>query len=141
MGAIFSAAGPILGGIEANNAAQFNAKVATQNAIVSNEQSADEAALQQRRAYQALGAERAAYGASGVTTEGSPLAVLASSASAAELDRQTVLYKGRLKAQGLLAEASADRVQGQSALIGGVFSGIAAGVDSASKTLMATGGA
>ncbi len=47
-----------------------------------------------------MGAMRAAYGASGVRAEGSPLDVLAMSATNAKRDHNAILFKGELKALG-----------------------------------------
>jgi hypothetical protein len=51
--------------------------------------------------------------------EGSPLAVLADSARAAELDRQTILYNGRVQAQGYTDQAKLDRYTGNAAQTSG----------------------
>lgn len=54
----------------------------------------------ERQSRMVIGSIRAAYGASGVTVEGSPLDVLQMSITDAERDRQQVLYRGELKALG-----------------------------------------
>lgn len=121
MGGFFKAGGDLLAGWEKSQADKFNADVAARNAQMASQQASDEATMQQMSAAQSLGAARAAYGASGVTMEGSPTAVLAHSASMAELDKQSLIYKGRLRSQGLNAEAAADRQAATAALVGGVF--------------------
>src|SRR5262249_6097014 len=68
----------------------------------------------------------AAYGASGVTAEGSPLDVLASSAYKAEMDRQTILYDGRIKAMGYEDQAALDRAKAGNEMMSGI--GDAAGI-------------
>lgn len=95
-------------GNAASDAAKYNKEVADQNAIAATQQAQQDAQLQSARDKQLLGAQAAAYGASGVTSEGSPLDVLGSTASNAELSRQTLLYRGRLKAAGYNDESQLD---------------------------------
>jgi hypothetical protein len=114
-GAAVSAIGQIQQGKAAKQAGEYNALTAERNALVARQQASAEATAQQREASQRLGAIRAAYGASGVTVEGSPLDVLSDSASLAELDRQTIEYKGSLRALGYEDTAALDRAQGKSA--------------------------
>jgi hypothetical protein len=56
-----------------------------------------------------LGDMRAEYGASGVTTDGSPLEVMKQSARNAELDALTVRHAGALKAWGYINQAKMDQ--------------------------------
>lgn len=91
------------------NAARYNAAIADRNAQIATDQANQDAQQQQRVARQRIGAIRAGYGASGVDVAGSPLDVLADSASQAELDRQTILYKGKLRALGYSDSATLDR--------------------------------
>jgi hypothetical protein len=81
-------------------AQEFNAAIAGRNAGLAREAAAHDASIQERQARMQLGSIRAAYGASGVRAEGSPLDVLEMSARHAEQDRQQILYKGELKALG-----------------------------------------
>lgn len=128
-----SAAGAVYGGIQASNADNYNAEIATQNASSATAQ-ANLAADQQSRAAMLLsGSTKAAYGAAGVTNEGSPIDVLASSANKAELDRQTILYKGALQAQGYNDEASLDQAKAGNAVTSGILSGIGTAAGGASK--------
>jgi hypothetical protein len=55
---------------------------------------------QQRQAFQTIGAMRAGYGNAGDTSAGSPLDAHSSSATAAELDRQDIIYNGQMRAMG-----------------------------------------
>lgn len=90
------------------DADRFNAAVAKRNADAARSQGAQDAAAKEREGIKQIGAARAAYGAAGVTSEGSPLDVLASTASNIELDRQTILYKANLRAMGYEDEATLD---------------------------------
>lgn len=115
VGTAVSAIGAVRQGQAASAAADYNAQVARQNAVVASQQAAQQAALQQRQARQRIGAARAAYGAAGVRVEGSPLDVLESSAANAELDRQTILYRGQLRALGYNDTAALNEAQGANA--------------------------
>ncbi len=99
----------------ASSQANYNAQIADRNAGLAREQAARDAEAQQRHATQVLGAARAGFGASGVTSEGSPLDVLMNSASNAELDRQNILYKGELRAIGYSDTAALERSRAKAA--------------------------
>ncbi len=99
----------------ASSQANYNAQVADRNAGVARDQAARDAEAQGRRARQVLGAARAGFGASGVTSEGSPLDVLMNSASNAEMDRQNILYKGELRAIGYSDTAALERSRAKAA--------------------------
>ena len=102
-------------GEAAEQAGQFNAAVATRNSQVAVDQSNMDAERQRRETAQRQGVIRAGYGASGITVEGSPLDILESSAALGELDRQTILYKGKLRAQGYTDTATLDVMGGENA--------------------------
>lgn len=108
VGTGISALSAIRQGEATSNAAEYNAALAQRNSVIATQQAGAAASQQQRDARARIGAARAAYGASGVTSEGSPLDVLEASATAAEGDRQAILYRGRLKALGYTDEAMLD---------------------------------
>lgn len=64
---------------------------------------------------------RAAYGASGVSLEGSPLDVLENSAAEAELDALTIRYKGKVGAMGSESEAATQRARASNAKTEGYY--------------------
>lgn len=99
-------------------AAEYNAAVANNNAIAARQQAEAEASRQQRLSAKAIGDMRAAYGASGVTREGTALDVLEESTINAELDRLNILYGGEVKASGYSSTAALERSRASSA--GGV---------------------
>lgn len=117
-----SAVGAIASGQAQANASKYQANVAMQNANAAQQQAQQAAMLQQQKTQKMLGATTAAYGASGVTSEGSPLDVLASSASNAELDRQTILYQGHVRAAGYTSDAQLDNMAASSATTNSYFS-------------------
>lgn len=95
-----SAIGSIQQGNATASAARYNEAIEYRNATISRQQARAEADQKRKESLKQLGAARAGYAASGVTMDGSPLDVLASSASEAELDRQNILYRGELAALG-----------------------------------------
>lgn len=116
---VASTAVSAIGAISQGNAAaasnRYNAQVAEQNSVAAQQQAAASAAIQQEQSRKAIGASVAAYGASGFTTEGTPLDILANSASSAERDRQNILYKGQLQAAGYQSQAELDRASASNA--------------------------
>jgi parvulin-like peptidyl-prolyl isomerase len=118
-GLAMNAVGAISQGMAASKAADYNAAINARNAQIAQQQAQADAEAQQRQAYQRMGAIRAAYGASGVTPEGSPLDILANSASQAELDRQNILYKGKLRAIGYTDQSNLDAMQSDAAMTSG----------------------
>lgn len=112
---VMSAASALSSGQSQSSAAQYNAAVARNNAIVAQQNAqiaADQAAADARRqrdqAIKEKGKMRAAYGASGVTVEGSPLDVLEESALNAELDALITEYNGGLRARAYQNQAVAE---------------------------------
>lgn len=95
-------------GAAESSAAHYNAAVAKRNAQIAIQQGNVDAENQRRKAVLTIGSARALYGASGVTSEGSPIDVLASSAASAELDNQTIKYRARLRALGYQDQANLD---------------------------------
>lgn len=114
-----SAVGAITGAISQSRAAKFNAQLAERNAVIAGQQTQAELAMQRRHAAKAIGGMRAAYGASGVAMEGSPLDVLEDSVAQAELERQNIGYQGVLRAQGYQVDASLSRAGARNAAAGG----------------------
>lgn len=93
----------------ANSAAdRFNAGVADQNAQIAAEQGRQQLAQQQTDAYRKLGAIKAGFGASGVTTDGSPLDVLADSYTQAENDANTIVFNSKIRQAGFQNTAALD---------------------------------
>lgn len=119
--AFFGAAGALSGGSSARREARRNAAVMRRNAAIARDQAAAEMLRQQVFARKVRGAMRAAYGAAGVTVEGSPLDVLEESAATAELDRLTIKYRGELRAIGYQDIAAASDRQGDDAFTAGIL--------------------
>lgn len=115
-GAGISALGAISQANAAQAASSYNAQLRESDAAVALDQAGRDVVQVRRAGMRAQGSVLASYGASGVATdEGSPLDVLAMSASEAKLDEETVLYKGRLKASGYEGAARLERFSGKTA--------------------------
>lgn len=115
-GSAISAMGAISQANAQQAASSYNATIKEREAGLATEQATQDVQQVRWAAKRAEGSLLAGYGASGVTTDtGSPLDVLANSASQAKLDEETVLFKGKLKAMGLNAGAELDRTAGKTA--------------------------
>lgn len=130
------AVGAVQQGNAAKAAADYNAKVAQNNAVIArqnadlarSEADAEEQTVRRRTAGQ-LGTAGAAIGASGLTSEGTPLDVLEETAALGELDALTVRWGGDLKARsfeqqatGYESSAVLERMQGRAAQRNAMFS-------------------
>lgn len=118
-GTAMSALGAMSSAQAQSNAAKYNAQLAERNAQISRQQAAAQEERQRRQAYLQRGAARAAYGAAGVDLEGSPLDILEQSALQAELDAQTIRWKGEVGAGGYEGEAGLNRARASSAMTSG----------------------
>lgn len=115
VGGLMQAQGQIQAGDAAGDAYDFNANVSEQNAQQAIKLSAQDERRQRIHGRKAVGDMRSAYGASGVTIEGSPSDVLAESMASAELDALNIRYAGESKAANFRNEASIARFNGANA--------------------------
>lgn len=115
VGSVFSAIGAMQQGKAASAAANYNASISERNAQIETMQASEDAERSRRASRRRIGAMRAAYGASGVTMEGSPLDVLEDSFAEGELDALTIQYQGRMAAENHRGEAVLSRMQGKAA--------------------------
>ncbi len=112
-GAAISAYGAIQQANAQKAASSYNAALKERDATVATQQADQEAQQVRWAGARARGSVIAGYGASGIATDtGSPLDVLAMSASQAKLDEETVLYKGKLRSTGYLSDADLYKNQG-----------------------------
>lgn len=109
-------------GQTAKKTADYNAKIAAQQAE-SAQQVARAQANQQREQYRRqIAANRAATGAAGVSTDvGSPLLVEADNVVQAELNARMTEYGGQIRAQGFRSEIPLLKFQGQRAAQAGML--------------------
>jgi len=98
------------------SAADYNARLAGQNAVIARQQADLRARQQDRLNRMRLGTIRATQGAAGgAQDEGSVLDIIADNAMQGELQRQEIMYEGELKARGYQGTAALDRMQGKAA--------------------------
>jgi hypothetical protein len=90
-----------------------NAQVADQYATMQEEQAAFNAGQIKSQNDRKIASQRAAYGASGVTTEGSPIMVIADAEAQSEIDQLAERYEGAVDAQRTRSEAGNNRFQAQ----------------------------
>ena len=115
MSDFITAGGSVFGALQADKAAEDNAQMAELNAFLAIKQSKEDARRIGVLASKVISAQRAAYGASGVTLEGSPLDVIEESAANAELDILTAKQQGKAAAFGLSQQAEQYRAEGRTA--------------------------
>jgi hypothetical protein len=94
---------------------QFNAQLNERDATVATQQASAEAVRIKRESDLAQGRMIAGFGASGLSVDGSALDALAESAGQAQLDIETVKYRGNLKSMGYHDSARLDRMAGDTA--------------------------
>ena len=118
-GTAISALGTIQQAQSQAAASRFNQQVAQRNQLLAQQRAEEQADRGRREARRFLGAQRAAVGASGLALEGSPMDVLADTASELELDIQTARHAALIDAMsfggaaGLEGSAAANaRAQG-----------------------------
>lgn len=116
---VVSAAGSVIEGIGSQRAANYNARIADQNAQIAGMQAASEEGRQRNEAARLAGEQRAAYGASGVTMEGSPMTAMRDSAVQAEMDALSIRYQGAMKSRAYREEAAQQRYAGRQARFAG----------------------
>lgn len=121
VGSVVSAAGALKSGASARAAGDYNAKVQENQAIAARQQAEIEAARHEKRIALLSSGQRSAYAGAGVTSEGSPILVMADTAAEGEYDAQLIRYGGEVKAVQHYAQAALDRQQGRAAQVGGYF--------------------
>jgi hypothetical protein len=130
--AVAGVAGTVMSGVGAYeqgqaqaNSAQYNAEVAQQNAQIATQQGEAAAQEQSRVAQRKIGAQVAAYGASGVDgSSGSPMDVLADSVRMATLDQLTTKYNYQLKAIGYQNQVGLDQANAENSSTAGTVAAI-----------------
>jgi len=112
LGTAVSAVGAIGSGMASRDAAQYQAAVDRNNVVIANqarrdalERGAEAELAQRRKTSDAIGRQRAAFGASGIEIGGSALDVLGDTAQFGELDALTVRNNAEREAAGYAARA------------------------------------
>lgn len=123
LGTVIGGVGTVLGGIASRQQAQFQSAVARSNAIAAQQQAAAEEVRFRRERARRMGATRAAFGAAGVSMEGTPLDILAEQALIAEEDALLIRFGGQQRAREQRLQAQLFEQEGQGALVGGILKG------------------
>lgn len=116
LGTGLNALGQLEQGQAQQDAAEFNAQIAEQNANEVTKFYGEEERRFRIIARKQLGSARVALGASGIRAEGSPLDVLEESAANAEMEAQSIRYEGEVKRRDYLQQAQAERLRGRAAV-------------------------
>ena len=132
-GAAVSAVGTIQQGAAAANAAEFNARVAEQEAELAKATASVEEERLRARNRALLASQIAATAKSGLGLAGSPLAVMAETAGQAELDALSVRFAGSTKEAFRRSEASIARFEGKQLQSGSFFTAGATILSGAAK--------
>lgn len=102
------------------DAANFNAAVAKNEATAHAQQAAFDAEQIRNKNRRLLGAQRAAYAASGVDpNQGSPLAVAEDTKIQGELEALTAIYTGKIGSSSASAQAKLEKMRGNNARTAG----------------------
>lgn len=141
LGVGVQALGTITQGREAKAQADYQAQVAAANADEAQASSQRDAAEQYRRGRILESKQRAAIAAGGGSTaDPSVLDIMGDTASAADLNARTEIYKGENQARGYDSMAAVDRAQGKSAM-SAAYLGAAGDLFSGASSLYARFGA
>lgn len=112
---IASAGAAVGQGVSQNQAAQYNATIATQNARTSLDESNERQEMFWRNTRQVFGAQRAAIGEAGIGFSGTAADIQNQSMLNAEHDAMAIQYEGDFKARNFQANSELDRYSGQTA--------------------------
>ena len=122
VGTAVSALGAIQAGNAQNEAAQYNAKIADNNATAERERAAYDAGLIKDERRRVIGSQRAAMAANGLEiSTGSPVAVLGDTTGQSEMDVLARLYGGESAATAYGNDATRMRIEGKAAKQAGMI--------------------
>lgn len=113
-----SAAGMASQAAAARKAGNYSNAVAERNAQTAQAQAKFDSNRAMTRAQRVMASQRAAYGKSGVTLEGSAASVLLETQEEAELEKTAILTGGQERANALRAEGYLAKLKGDSASAG-----------------------
>jgi hypothetical protein len=119
--AAVAAGGAVYSGVQQSNAADYNAAVAEQDALAANDRAKSEEDAHRESIRRILATQRALYGKSGLSMEGSPLLVMEDTAAQGELDALTIRYGGDIAAAKGRSSANLSRMQGGAAKTASYF--------------------
>ena len=135
LGTFIAAYGALKQGQAQQQAADFNASIAQQNAGVARQQAAEQAQQQDIVNKQRIGSIIAAQGASGGDMSGSALDVVGNVAQQGKLATQQALYEGELSARGYSNTAAGQKFIGQQDASAGKWHAAGALIQGASQAM------
>ena len=119
---LVGATGAVVSGVATKQAADFNAEIIRRNKQFEVDKASFEADQKRRDVQKLLARQAVGFAKSGVVlSEGTPIEVLADTAAQGELDAQTIIYGGDIRAATLEQEARLSEARGRSALTGSFF--------------------
>lgn len=110
--------GALAQGSATQRAANFNSRISAYNADVTENQGVVAEMQSRQESARRIGLLHANYGASGLSTEGTPQDILAESTYNAEMDAQYTKYNYQTKAKGYRMEGQLQRMEGKNAKSG-----------------------
>lgn len=126
IGAVISGIGSVVGGVMQAQQAQQQAAIYDRQAAAERAQAAYNAGRQQDKSIALMSRQRASYLAAGVAIDsGTPMDIIEDTARETSLDVQAIKYNGEIKAQNFEMQADLFRTKADSAMVGGIFGGIA----------------
>jgi hypothetical protein len=120
-GGVLGAGGQISGGMQQQQIADYNAKVAKAEGEAAQQSAGYEADQYADRAKRLISTQRANAAASGLGLEGSPLDVMDETAAQAAYDELLIRHSGSVAAAKSNSEAALDRLQGGAAASRGIY--------------------
>ncbi len=122
-GTAISAGGSIAAGQQQQRIGAYDQQVAGLNAQQALAAGQTNAAVIGQQTTRGIGRAAAAYGAAGVETSGSPLAVMADLAAQGELRKRLALYSGQLSSASDTAQGGIAAAEGKAAASPGIIRG------------------
>lgn len=143
LGTALQAGGQLLTGVAAYGAAQYQAKVAEQNAAIARDNATKAAEQASQQAQQNdnemaafIGQQEAAQSASGISTQSrSSILTRKASARIAKLDRENIIKQGEANANNYFQQAADFKSSANASKSSGIFN-LAGGVIGAGSTLI-----
>lgn len=136
IGLAVSAAGAIMSGQQQQAMADYNVKVAEQNAMMAKDKANYDARMNNQQVKRMLATQRSLYGMSGVSSEsGSPVLVMEDSVKQGALDALAIRYGGDVEAARQRSAANLYKMQGNNAMTAGVINAGSSLLSGASKLM------
>ena len=113
-------AGTVYSAIQQKQMADYNADIIRTEAEAEAERAKIEEARHREKINKFMGTQRAMYGKSGLSMEGSPLLVMEETAAQGELDAMLIRQAGQARVAELTAERNMVKMGGRQAFYGGL---------------------